>query len=99
GDGEYSPAAFSNSVVSLDAKTLKMKDWFTPGKSEFTATPVVFEMTEGDKAHELIAAANKDGKVYILSSESLGGADHKTPLASASAGSAAQSLASWQDAA
>jgi len=97
-DGEYSPAAFSNSVVSLEAKTLKMKDWFTPGKSEFTSSPLVFEMNEGDKAHELIAAANKDGKIYILSSESMGGADHKTPLASASVGSAAHSLASWQDA-
>jgi len=97
GDGEYSPAAFSNSVVSLETKTLKMKDWFTPGKSEFTSSPLVFEMKEGDKAHELIATANKDGKLYILSSESLGGADHKTPLASASLGSAAHSLASWED--
>jgi hypothetical protein len=98
GDGEYSPAALSDSVVSLETKTLKMKDWFTPGKSEFTSSPVVFEMKEGDK-DQLIAAANKDGKIYILSSESLGGADHKTPLASASIGSAAHSLASWQDSA
>ncbi len=98
GDGEYSPAAFSNSVVSLETKTLKMKDWFTPGKSAFTSSPLVFEMKEGDK-EQLIAAANQDGKIYILSSESLGGADHKTPLASASIGSAAHSLASWQDSA
>jgi hypothetical protein len=98
GDGEYSPAAFSNSVVSLETKTLKMKDWFTPGKSEFTSSPLVFEMKDGDK-DQLIAAANKDGKIYILSSASLGGADHKTPLASASIGSAAHSLASWQDSA
>jgi hypothetical protein len=96
-DGEYSPAAFSNSVVSLETKTLKMKDWFTPGKSEFTSSPVVFEMKEGDKTHELLAAANKDGKIYLLSGESLGGADHKTPLASVSVGSAAHSLASWED--
>ncbi|HVW09776.1 MAG TPA: hypothetical protein VHC90_14405 [Bryobacteraceae bacterium] len=97
GDGDYSPAAYSDSVVSLETKTLKLKDWFTPGKSEFTASPVVFEMNEGEKAHELIAAANKDGRIYLLNSESLGGADHKTPLASASLGSAAHSLASWQD--
>ena len=97
-DGEYSPAALSDSVVSLETKTLKLKDWFTPGKSEFTSSPVVFEMKEGDK-DQLIAAANKDGKIYILSSESLGGADHKTPLATASIGSAAHSLASWEDSA
>jgi len=97
-DGEYSPAALSDSVVSLETKTLKLKDWFTPGKSEFTSSPLVFEMKEGDK-EQLIAAANKDGKIYILSSDSLGGADHKTPLATASIGSAAHSLASWQDSA
>jgi hypothetical protein len=96
-DGDYSPAAFSDSVISLETKSLKMKDWFTPGKSEFTSTPLVFEMKEGDKTHELIAAANQDGKLYLLSGESLGGADHKTPLASLSLGSGAHSLASWED--
>jgi hypothetical protein len=96
-DGEYSPVAFSDSVVSLETNTLKLKDWFTPGKSQFTSSPVVFELKDGGKTHELIAAANKDGKLYLLSSESLGGPDHKTPLASLALGSGAHSLASWED--
>jgi hypothetical protein len=96
-DGDYSPASFSDSVVALEAKTLKLKDWFTPGKSDFTSSPVVFQRNGKD----LIAAANKDGNVYLLDSASLGGADHKTPISKAQfgAGADAGALASWQDAA
>lgn len=99
-DGDYSPAAFSNSVVVLETKTLKLKDWFTPGKSEFTSSPVVFPFKEGDKDKDLIAAANKDGNLYLLDSTAIGGSDHKTPLASvpyASSGADAGALASWED--
>ena len=106
-DGDYSPAAFSDSVVALDkvtpeTKSLKLKDWFTPGKSGFTSSPVVFSVKEGDKEKDLIAAANKDGHLYLLDSAALGGADHKTPLASvsfATSGADAGALASWEDAA
>jgi hypothetical protein len=101
-DGDYSPAAFSDSVVALEKVTpetrdLKLKDWFTPGKSDFTSSPVVFEY----KGRDLIAVANKDGHIYLLDSAALGGADHKTPLASvayANSGSDAGALASWEDA-
>ena len=98
-DGDYSPVAFSDSVVALD-KTLKLKDWFTPGKSAFTSSPVVFSVKEGDKEKDLIAVANKDGHIYLLDSAALGGADHKTPLASvsfAASGADAGALASWED--
>ena len=96
-DGDYSPTAFSDSLVSLDAKILKLKDWFTPGKSDFTSSPVVFQYKEKD----LIAVANKDGNLYLLDGAAIGGADHKTPLASAKIGFGADAgaLASWQDAA
>jgi len=101
-DGEYSPAAFSDSVVALEkvapeTKTLKLKDWFTPGKTDFTSSPVAFQYKEKD----LIAVANKDGRLYLLDSPSLGGADHKTPLASAqyaASGADAGALTSWEDA-
>ena len=96
-DGEYSPVAFSDSVVQLESKTLRLKDWFTPGKTDFTSTPVVFQYKEKD----LIAVANKDGRLYLLDSSALGGADHKTPLASipyANSGADAGALASWEDA-
>ncbi len=98
GDGDYTPAAFSDSLVALETKTLRLKDWFTPGKSEFTSSPVVFPFKQGDKERDLIAVANKDGHLYLLDSASLGGADHKTPLArsAAFATSVAGALASWE---
>jgi len=42
GDGEYGATSFSDSVVALDPKDLHLKDQFSPGKSEFTTAPVVF---------------------------------------------------------
>lgn len=100
-DGDYSPTAFSDSVVALDSKTFTMKDWFTPGKSEFSSSPVVFTHTQGDKSEDLVAVANKDGKLYLLDGADLGGADHKTPLSSiqfANSGADVGALASWEDA-
>ena len=100
-DGDYSPAAFSDSVVALDQKTFTMKDWFTPGKSEFSSSPVVFTHKNGDKEEDLVAVANKDGKLYLLDGANLGGVDHKTPLSSiqfANSGAGVGALASWEDA-
>jgi outer membrane protein assembly factor BamB len=96
GSGD-SPVA--NAVVSLESKTLEQKDWFGAGASPFTSAPVVFQ----HKGKDLIVAANKDGRLYLLDSASLGGADHKTPLhrTSALSGTAADTagLATWLDAA
>ena len=78
GDGDYSSTSFSDSIVALQPGTLAQKDYFTPGKTPFTTSPIVFELG----GQELIAAANADGKIYVLDSKSLGGADHKTPFAS-----------------
>jgi hypothetical protein len=74
GDGDYS-------IVTLERKTLKMKDFFTPAKSGFTTSPVIFSY----KGKYLVTAANKDGSIYILDSASLGGSDHRTPLAKSGA--------------
>jgi hypothetical protein len=98
GDGEYSPAALSDSVVALEAKTLKLKDWFTPGKSDFTSSPTVFSVKDGDKTIDVVAVANKNGQLYLLNAAALGGADHKTPMASIQyPGTDAGALASWED--
>ncbi len=99
-DGDYTPAAYSDSVVALETKTLKLKDWFTPGKSDFTSSPVVFSFKNGGTDKDLIAVANKNGNLYLLDSAAIGGADHKTPLASvayAASGADAGALASWED--
>lgn len=99
GDGAAG-SGYSHAVVALEPKTLQLKDWFTDPKADFSSTPVIFK--SGDK--EIVAAATKDGRIYLLDSDSLGGADHKTPLYISSAFSAVNTdyaptaLASWQDA-
>ncbi len=103
GDGTIYVATASggespDSLVALEPKTLQVKDWYTAGQ-EFSSSPVVFEY----KGKTLIAATTKDGRVHLLDSAKLGGADHQTPLyatpASAKTGAFAPgALASWQDA-
>ena len=92
-----SPVA--NAVVSLASKTLTQKDWFSAGASPFTSNPVVFQ----HKGKDLVVAANKDGRLYVLDGASLGGADHKTALHKTSQVSSGApdltGLATWQDAA
>ena len=74
-------------VVALTARELKVKDYFTigdkplkPGQPATGVTPVVFSFTGRD----LVIAGGRDGKVYLLDSRSLGGADHHTPLSATS---------------
>lgn len=88
-----------NSLVALDPKTLSVKRWYSAGSQQFSSTPVVF----GYKDKILIAATTNDGRVHLLDSANLGGADHQTPLATTPASEKAGdfvpgALASWQDA-
>ena len=88
----------SNSLVALDPKTLTVKDWYTAGQQEFSATPVIFEY----KGKALIAAPTKDGRIHLLDSAKLGGADHQTPLYTTpatvkAADFAPGALSSWQE--
>ena len=88
-----------NSIVALDAATLAVKDSFSLAGASFATSPVIF--TQGGR--ERVAAATKDGKVVLLDAASLGGADHKTPLATSSATTTSKtwspsSLATWEDA-
>ncbi len=91
----------ANSVVALTAKSLKVKDWYTPPRwrKAFNAGPVVFPY----KDKELVAAPGKDGSLVLLDTKSLGGPDHQTPLAQTDKLSkdakrgAWESLATWQD--
>ncbi|MCU1226879.1 MAG: pyrrolo-quinoline quinone [Edaphobacter sp.] len=96
-----SPAGVhANSIVSVTDKELKVKDWYTPsseGKLQ-NVTPVAFTF----KQKKLVAAPGKDGSFVLLDNESLGGADHHTPLAQTTSISKAKSdswnsFASWQD--
>jgi outer membrane protein assembly factor BamB len=88
---------FSNSIVALDGKTLKLKDWLRHD-SAFTSTPVVF--SEGDKTY---VAATSGSRLYVLDAASLGGADHRTPLFATQDSSGVlfsnDGIATWRDAA
>ena len=93
-------SGYSHALVALEPKTLRLKDWFTDPKADFSSTPMIFK--SGDK--EVVAAATKDGRIYLLDTGSLGGSDHKTPRYVSTAFSnskmdyAPAALASWQDA-
>jgi hypothetical protein len=91
-----SPVA--NAIVSLEAKTLAQKDSFSAGASPFTSNPIVFQY----KGKDLVVAANKDGRLYVLDSASIGGADHKTAWHKTSRFSSGTTdvtgLSTWQDA-
>src|SRR5262245_58271149 len=114
GDGQYDPATnrYANSIVALTAKELKLKDWYTPTNAEWlwkrdldmNVSPVVFPY----KGRDLIVGSGKEGRLFLLDSQSLGGTDHRTPafrtdlisnedVDFAGAGTWG-SLASWEDA-
>src|SRR5215475_8219677 len=76
GDAAGSGSNYANAVVALEPKTLKVKDYFTQDKADFSASPLVFQY----QGRDLIAAAGKDGRIYLLSATSLGGSDHLKPL-------------------
>jgi len=83
-------------VAALDPKTLRLKDWFTAPGADFNATPVVFRYKDKD----LVVATANDGKLYVLDSAALGGADHKTPLhvtAKYTAPGVSAGVATWED--
>lgn len=87
GDGHFNPAEgqYPNTILAVDGRTLQLKDYFTPKNFEYirkkdldmgNTTPVVFHY--GSK--ELVAAGGKEGLLWLLNANSLGGPDHSTPL-------------------
>ncbi len=100
GDGTAGAGSYADASVVLNPKTLAVDDWFTMPGASFSSTPVIF--TEAGR--EMVAAATKDGRVFLLNAASLGGADHKTALAISAATTTSKTwapseLATWQDAA
>jgi outer membrane protein assembly factor BamB len=90
-------AAAVNSVVALEPRSLKLRDYFT-APTPFTSAPIVVRFRDRD----FVAAANSDGRVYVLDGKTPGGADHLTALARSEAYSALpagipQALATWEE--
>ena len=93
GSGQY-----ANAVVMLDSRTLQVRDWFA-GESPFTTSPVAFNQGGRD----LVAAAARDGRLYLLDGAAPGGPDHRTPLVRSASYSTAGidfspgAVTTWQD--
>ena len=100
GPGQAAGDGKANAIVALDAKTLQLRDWFTQPTAEFVTGPTILRHNNKD----VIAAATRDGRVILLDSSSLGGADHATamhvskPFAGTGGSVSADALAAWQDA-
>ena len=86
-DGPFDPMVgdYSNSVVAASLDELDLVDYFTPWNwrdlyrkdlDYGSASPVWF----GWKNYNLLASGAKEGVLYLLDADSLGGKDHQTPL-------------------
>jgi outer membrane protein assembly factor BamB len=88
---------YANSIIALEGRTLKLKDWLHHDAA-FSSTPVV--MSEGDKTYIAVTSGTR---LVVLDAASLGGANHQTPLfVSPDAGNMrfnGDGLATWRDAA
>ncbi len=85
-DGVYDPASgrFGNTFLGL-SNDLRLTDSYTPANEDYlnrkdfdlgASSPTVFQYEKWT----LIAAAAKEGVVYLLDAADLGGADHRKPL-------------------
>jgi outer membrane protein assembly factor BamB len=87
GDGMYDPTRgqYPDTVLQLSAKDLKLVDYFTPANHNYLTrkdldmgalSATVFPW----KGREVVAAGGKEGVLYLLDAQHVGGPDHKTPL-------------------
>jgi hypothetical protein len=76
GAGQITGGGKANAIVALDPRTLQVKDWFSESTADFVTGPTI--VRHGDK--EIVAAASRDGRVWLLDATSLGGGNHGTPL-------------------
>jgi polyvinyl alcohol dehydrogenase (cytochrome) len=72
-----SPQGDSDSIVDLNASTMKKKAiWTLPnsqqvGDGDFGASPVLFTATIGGVSTQLVGACNKNGKFYALNAKTM----------------------------
>jgi hypothetical protein len=100
-DGGWDPAKglWAQTLLRLSPKTLEVQDYFTPPNLEEINAKDLDFASGGTIAftvanRPLLVSAGKDGTVYLHDARSLGGADHRTPLASLKAGNDEMSYAS-----
>lgn len=87
GDGVYDPSTgkFADTILALTPGDVKLADYFTPSNREWltrkdldmgAVSPVVFSY----RGKEYLVGGGKEGRLYLLDTNGLGGDDHRTPL-------------------
>ncbi|MCU1232905.1 MAG: Pyrrolo-quinoline quinone [Candidatus Solibacter sp.] len=94
GDGALYVATTTGDVVSLEPKTLKVKDVYRAG-TELTSTPVVFQQKE----KTWLAATTKDGRLHVIDAAAMSAAGVKSAAYSTAADFTPGALSTWQDSA
>jgi outer membrane protein assembly factor BamB len=84
----------SGDLVTLEPKTLKLKDVFKAGH-EFTSSPVVFQ---SDTKTTMIAAATRDGRIYVFDGAALSSPVFQSDVLVPGDKFTPGALAFWQDA-
>lgn len=74
-DGTLFVATGGGELVSLDGKTLAVKETYK-AKEPFVSSPAVFQYRQ----RVLAVAAAKDGSLHLVDTKALGGTDGQTPL-------------------
>jgi outer membrane protein assembly factor BamB len=85
-EGSGDVAGTYNDTVLALSKNLRVKDYFTPSEAspalpKEVAAPGITPVTFQWKGHDVVVAGARNGRLYLLDGQSLGGADHHTPLA------------------
>jgi outer membrane protein assembly factor BamB len=86
-DGKFDPLAgdYSDSVVAASVRDLSLADYFLPANWDYlrkrdldlgASSPVWF----GWRNRDLLASGAKEGVIYLLDANALGGNDHQTAL-------------------
>ena len=94
GDGTLYVSTTSGDLVSLEPKTLKVKDVYRAGQ-ELTSSPVVFQYKE----KTMIAATTKDGRIHLVDSAAMGKAGVRSAPYSTAGDFIPGALSTWQDSA
>jgi outer membrane protein assembly factor BamB len=87
GDGPFDPSAknFGSSFVAASLSDLSLVDYYTPtnwreiNKYDLDISSAG-QVWFSHKNYDLLAGGGKEGVVYLLNADSLGGRDHSTPL-------------------
>jgi outer membrane protein assembly factor BamB len=91
-DGTVYVSTQSGDLVTLEPKTLKLKEVFSSGH-EFATSPVVFQLD----AKPMIAAATRDGRIYVLDGAALSSPVSQSEVLAAGDKFTSGALAEWQD--